>query len=98
MSNELVEISSFLQTIPPLDLLFEEKLDQVVKVIDICYVRSEQSLPPKNIDLPSLFIVRKGALSYVEEDGSLIGMYGESDICTILLKANHPLPSIPTTH
>ena len=47
MSNELVEISSFLQAIPPFDLLFEEKLDQVVKVIDICYVRSEHSLPPK---------------------------------------------------
>lgn len=83
MSNELVEISSFLQAIPPFDLLSEEKLDQVVKLIDICYVRNEQSLPPQNIELPSLFVVRRGALSYLEEDGSLIGMYGESDICTI---------------
>ncbi len=83
MDTALAEISSFLQAIPPFDLLPAKTLETLVKEICICYVRNEQSLPPKSITEPSLFILRKGALSYYEGNGELIGMYGEGDVCTV---------------
>ena len=82
MDSALTEISEFIQAIPPMDLLPSNIIEQVVKEISICYVRRGQSLPPEGIVAANLYILRKGALSYVTENDELLGKYSEGDICT----------------
>ena len=83
MDSALTEISEFIQAIPPMDLLPSHTLEQVVKEISICYVRRGESLPPKGVIDENLYILRKGALSYVSADDELLGRYGEGEICTV---------------
>lgn len=83
MDSALTEISEFLQAIPPMDLLPPAAIEQIVKEISICYVRRGLPLPPQGNVAKNLYILRKGALSYVTEDNELIGKYGEGDICTV---------------
>jgi CBS domain-containing protein len=82
MDSALSEISEFIQAIPPMDLLPSNIIEQVVKEISICYVRRGQFLPPEGITEENLYILRKGALSYVTESDVLLGKYSEGDICT----------------
>lgn len=90
MDSALSEISEFLQRIPPMDLLPDEIIEQVVKEISICYVRRGQALPPEGVTEKNLYILRKGALSYCTESEDLLGKYGEGDICTTFcLESNH---------
>ncbi|MBA6389962.1 cyclic nucleotide-binding/CBS domain-containing protein [Colwellia sp. BRX10-3] len=82
MDSALSEISEFIQAIPPMDLLPSNIIEQVVKEISICYVRRGQFLPPQGVTEENLYILRKGALSYVTESDELLGKYSEGDICT----------------
>jgi CBS domain-containing protein len=88
MDSALTEISEFVQAIPPLDLLPSKLIEQVVKEISICYVRRGKQLPPQGISDKNIYIVRKGALSYVTQDNELLGKYGEGDICTVFCLDN----------
>ena len=88
MDNELAEISAFIQAIPPFEQLPAEVITQLVKEINICYVRQNQPLPPKECGTEMLYILRKGALVYSSLQGELLGKYNEGDICTVFISAN----------
>ncbi|MFD2167380.1 putative nucleotidyltransferase substrate binding domain-containing protein [Thalassotalea euphylliae] len=83
MDNELSELYAFIGSIAPFEQLPESVIIQIVKQITICYVPQNQPLPPPNIESPSFYIVRKGALTYRNQQQELLGKYGEGDICTI---------------
>ncbi|XPF92564.1 putative nucleotidyltransferase substrate binding domain-containing protein [Colwellia sp. RE-S-Sl-9] len=83
MSNELADICGFIKAIPPFDLLPDTQLEMVVKEIDICYLRKQEDITPDTLDTETLFVIRKGALSYYSASNELLGMFSESDICTL---------------
>ncbi len=86
MDSELAEISAFIQNTPPFDTLPETVILQIVKEINICYVRAEQPLPPNGIEDARLYILRKGALVYTDHNGQLVGKYSEGDICSVFCR------------
>jgi len=86
MDNELAEICAFIQNIPPFDTLPDEIILSIVKEINICYLRAEQALPPNNIDIAQLYILRKGAFAYSDKHGQLVSKYGEGDICSVFCR------------
>ena len=86
MDTELAEISAFIQKTPPFDTLPNEVVLLIVREINICYLRAEQPLPPNNIRIPQLYILRKGALAYTDNNGQLVGKYGEGDICSVFCR------------
>lgn len=86
MDTALAEISSFIQIIPPFDLLPRVALEKLVKKISICYVRSGEKLPPKGIIDARLYILRKGTLIYTDKQGYLVGKYSEGDICSVFCR------------
>lgn len=81
MDNELSEITTFIQNIPPFDSLPKQILANLVRELSINYVRKGESLPPKGINEPRLYILRKGAVSCLSVKGELISRLGESDLC-----------------
>ncbi|WP_448212491.1 putative nucleotidyltransferase substrate binding domain-containing protein [Colwellia sp. MEBiC06753] len=83
MDNELSEIYAFIGSIAPFEHLPNTAIAELVSHINICYLAHDQELPPEQCDAKSFFIVRKGALSYTDEQDELVGKYGEGDICTI---------------
>lgn len=88
MDTELAELSAFVQSIPPFDQLPPSLLEMVIKAFSICYLHKGQTLPPKQCEDNKLYILRKGALSYNDSVGELLGKYGEGDICTVFCDAN----------
>jgi len=86
MDSELAEISAFIQNTPPFDTLPEAVVLQIVKEINICYVRADQKLPPQGVQDTRLYILRKGALVYTDHDGQLVGKYSEGDICSVFCR------------
>ena len=86
MDTELSEISSFIQSIPPFDSLPKPTLARLIRELSINYLRKGDTLPPKGIDEPRLYIVRKGALSCLSIDDELISRLGEGDLCTEFCK------------
>ena len=83
MNNELSEIYAFVGGIAPFEQLPQPAIEKLVATINICYLVKGEFLPPKEMTAPHLFIVRKGALSYLEQDKTLLGKYGEGDVCSI---------------
>lgn len=83
MDNELSEIYAFISATAPFEQLSEASIVNLVGHIDICYVVKGEFLPPKNTSSAHIYIVRKGVLSYWDEDNSLLGKYGEKDICSV---------------
>lgn len=86
MDTELSEIHRFIQSIPPFDSLPNPTLGRLIRALSINYVRQGEALPPKGITAPRLYIVRKGALSCLSNDGELISRLGEGDLCTEFCK------------
>lgn len=82
MDTALSEIIAFVRNIPPFNDLPDSALTQLVKDISISYVRKNEPLPPKGITDPRLYLVRKGALSYLSDEEELIGRYSEGDLCS----------------
>jgi CBS domain-containing protein len=93
MDIELSEISSFIQSIPPFDSLPKSALALLIRELNISYVRKEKMLPPEGINEPRLYIVRKGALSCMSDDGELISRLGEGDLCTEFCKQTLHTPN-----
>ncbi|WP_133408467.1 DUF294 nucleotidyltransferase-like domain-containing protein [Parashewanella tropica] len=83
MSGELAEISTFIKASNPFDTLPDVVLEQMSKQVQICYVRQGESLPPQGISTPSLYIIRKGTLSVINNDQQLIEKLAEGDICSL---------------
>ena len=90
MDAGLSEILAFVRAIPPFDLLDDQALNKVVKEINICYVRNQQRFESDFME-ETLFILRKGALSYYSNEEKLLGRYGEGDICTLYSHEKSPL-------
>jgi len=88
MDTELSEISTFIHNIPPFDSLPKQVLAHLVRELTINYIRKDDSLPPKGITEPRLYIIRKGALSCRSNDGELINRLGESDLCDAFYHSN----------
>jgi len=93
MDIELSEISSFIQSIPPFDSLPKPALARFIRELSINYVRKGETLPPKGIDEPRLYIVRKGALTCLANDDELISRLGEGDLCTEFCKQSLHTPN-----
>ncbi|MFQ3219094.1 MAG: CBS domain-containing protein [Paraglaciecola sp.] len=91
MDNELAEVTTFVGTIPPFDLLPDPLLDKLVREISISYLRVDEHLSPDDIEQPQLYILRKGALRYLDADKELTGKYGEGDICTVFCQKRSEL-------
>lgn len=83
MDNELSEIYAFIGATAPFEQLSETDIAQFVRHIDICYLVKGDFLPPSSMAEPHFYIVRKGALSYVDGDNCLLGKFGEKDVCSI---------------
>jgi CBS domain-containing protein len=83
MDNELAEVTAFVGTIPPFDLLPASLLDKLVREISISYLRVGEHLSPDDIQQPQLYILRKGALRYLDANKALTGKYAEGDICAV---------------
>ncbi len=98
MDTALSEICAFIQAIPPFDLLDDNALESVVKEINICYLRNQENLPPDEFAAQTLFILRKGALSYYSAEDELLGMYGEGDICSIYCHEKNTMNIRVRTH
>ncbi len=86
MDTELSEIASFIQSIPPFDSLPKPALSRVIRELSINYLRKHETLPPKGIIEPRLYILRKGAMSCLSisadsSDEELIARFGEGDLC-----------------
>jgi len=81
MDTELSEISTFIHSIPPFDSLPKPVLAHLVRELSINYVRKDDYLPPKGINEPRLYILRKGAISCISSDGELVSRLGEGDLC-----------------
>ena len=91
MHNELAEVTAFVATIPPFDLLPEAVLDKLVREISISYLRTDDQLCPDDILQPQLYILRQGALRYLSADKELIEKYAEGDICSVFCQKSSEL-------
>ncbi|KGJ94662.1 putative nucleotidyltransferase substrate binding domain-containing protein [Colwellia psychrerythraea] len=97
MDTELSEISTFIHSIPPFDSLPKQVLAQLVRELNINYVRKGDELPPKGITEPRLYILRKGALSCLSVDGELVNRLGEGDLCDAFYHSDSQLLSNNST-
>lgn len=86
MDTELSEIYTFIHAIPPFDSLPKPALARLIRELTINYVRKDEYLPPKGIEEPRLYIVRKGALSCLSNEDELVSRLGEGDLCTEFCK------------
>lgn len=85
MSTELTEINDFITVIPPFDTLSPEQTLKLTKHITIQYVRKGETLPPNNEKGKNLYILRKGALAYYNQENELLSKYSEGDLCSVFL-------------
>lgn len=83
MDNELSEIYAFIGATAPFEQLSQETIINLVSHIEICYLTKGEFMPPKHMEEAYFYIVRKGALSYLDLDDTLLGKYGEKDICSV---------------
>ncbi len=82
MEIELIEIRDFLAQRPPFNVLPEEQLNQLPKLLDIRYLRRNSLFPPKDSQRSYIYILRSGAVELLDEDEKLVEKLGEGDIYT----------------
>lgn len=82
MEIELIEIRDFLALQHPFDLLSEELLNELPQKLEVRYIRRGKCFPPKDHHIPSLYMIRTGAIELRNADNELKGMLGEGDIYT----------------
>ncbi len=82
MEIELIEIRDFLAQRPPFDVLPEEQLNQLPKLLDIRYLRRNTPFPPADSQRSYIYILRSGAVELLDEDDKLVEKLGEGDIYT----------------
>ena len=85
MSAELADINDFIKVIPPFDTLDESKIGKLTKSIQILYSRKGETLPPPDVKEANLYIIRKGALAYYNQDNELLSKYSEGDLCSVFI-------------
>jgi CBS domain-containing protein len=82
MEIELVEIRDFLAQRPPFDVLPEEQLNELPKLLDIRYLRRASTFPPLDAERSYIYILRSGAVELLDEEDQLVEKLGEGDIYT----------------
>ena len=82
MEIELVEIRDFLAQRPPFDVLPEEQLNQLPKILDIRYLRRGSDFPPPESDQSYIYILRSGAIELLDEEDKLVEKLGEGGVYT----------------
>jgi CBS domain-containing protein len=82
MNVELSEIRDFLATVPPFDQLPEEDLARLPKEIAVRYLRRGTSLPPQDVDIPYLMVVRTGAIELRNDEDELVSKFAEGGLYT----------------
>ncbi len=85
MTAELAEVSSFLAAIPPFDSIDKVSIEKLTKSVNIQYVRQNEEMPPGKEKRPHLYIIRKGAISYYDNEGELLSKYCEGDLCSVFM-------------
>jgi len=85
MSAELVEINDFVKSIPPFDNLEDSAIEKLTKSINIEYVRQGERMPPAQDVRPHLYILRKGAISYFDQNDELLNKYSEGELCSVFM-------------
>jgi len=93
LNNELTHIKEFMRQVPPFGELSDSEISQLCNKIEIQYVRKDQLMPPENED-DKLFIIKKGALAYFDNDNTLLSKYSEGDLCSVFIL---PDPLLPIT-
>ena len=89
MDNALAEIYAFVQEVPPFDQMPSSVLEKIVSELSISYLRRDIYLPPEEITDTRLYILRKGALSYLSAQDTLLDKYAEGDLCALFCQANN---------
>jgi CBS domain-containing protein len=82
MEIELVEIRDFLAQRPPFDVLPDEQLNQLPKLLDIRYLRRTSTFPPTDSQRSYIYILRSGAVELLDKEDKLVEKLGEGDIYT----------------
>jgi CBS domain-containing protein len=99
MEIELVEIRDFLAQRPPFDVLPNEQLNELPKLLDIRYLRRTSAFPPVDAQRSYIYILRSGAIELLDEDDKLVEKIGEGDIYTTdcqLLDFGSPIRGVAT--
>ncbi|RVU83521.1 cyclic nucleotide-binding/CBS domain-containing protein [Leucothrix sargassi] len=79
MEVEQLAIYDFLSKCMPLNKLSKDALSQLVKVMDIRYVRRGQTIFNIGDTNPEVFIIRQGAIEFTDAAGNLQGRYEEGE-------------------
>jgi len=82
MSNGLSEIQHFIAEIPPFNELPKEIISQLSQSMNISYLRKESFLHENQTE-SMLYLIRTGALSYLNSQNELQEKYAEGDICAL---------------
>jgi len=89
MNNELLpNIVSFLQTIPPFDLLPQTALNDIAQTVDILLLGPEETISHED-NATHLYIIRTGVVQQNNLDGTLRAKLGEEDIFGFNLQQNN---------
>ncbi len=83
MTDELDDIQQFIHVIPAFAQCSESEISQLTRLIHISYLRQGETIPRQSTQL---YIVRKGALCYLDSEKNLLGKFGEGDICSVFFK------------
>ena len=95
-SNELAHIAEFIKQVPPFNELSQPQVSAMCKKVQIQYVRKNQPMPPEG-ENDKLFIIKKGALAYFDEEDTLLSKYSEGDLCSVFILPDKFLPIRVTT-
>ncbi len=88
MNNELLpNIVSFLQTIPPFDLLPQTALNDIAQTVDILLLGPEETISHED-NATHLYIIRTGVVQQNNLDGTLRAKLGSEDIFGFNLQQN----------
>ena len=79
MEIELQEIHDFLKAHVPFDVLPTSLLQMLLAGITIHYLRRGDAFPLSNINTPSYYLVRSGAIELRNQRGELVEKLGEGD-------------------
>jgi CBS domain-containing protein len=82
MEIELVEIRDFLAQRPPFDVLPEEQLNQLPKILDIRYLRRGSDFPPPDSERSYIYILRSGAIELLDDEDKLVEKLDEGSVYT----------------
>ena len=83
MDIEIIEIRDFLSQHHPFDLLPEAALNDLVRRIEIRYLRRGSAIMTPGEPADFLYIVRTGAVETRDPDGQLLARLGEGEVCGI---------------